>query len=145
MADFFDRANPNDAYDLREVFRIEREHVDEVAELLLAAWWARFDPQTALARRMHPHWSGRHPWIETVVREWARAAPESALQAVAEMDKQRVEPHQAAVRSLIRGWFEGNGSDPTPLLDVIDRSPIGPQPAVDRIPLDGKKDQSSQP
>lgn len=119
LGDFFARANPNDADDLLEVLRGDREHVDEVAEVLYAAWWAQFDAQGALEGRMLPNWSGRYPWIRTVVQEWTRRVPEHALKAVAEMDKKQVEPNQVAVTALIRAWFENDASDPTPLIDII--------------------------
>jgi len=38
---------------------------------------------------------------------------------VTEMNKASVEQRQAAVLALIRSWFENDGSDPTPLLEVI--------------------------
>ena len=119
LVDFFASVNPNEVYALREVMKAERDHVDEVAEVLFAAWWARFDPQSALAGRMSPHWSGRHPWIRTVVGEWTRRGSENALQAVSQMNKESIEKRQVAVLALIRGWFESDGSDPELLLPVI--------------------------
>ena len=101
LADFFTDANPNDVEDLLKVMQGDREHVDELAEILFAAWWAGFDPQGALEGRMLANWAGRYPWIRTVVKEWGRREPEPARQAVAKMDENQVEPHQVAVNSLI--------------------------------------------
>ena len=69
---------------------------------------------------MLANWAGRYPWIRTVVKEWGRREPEPARQAVAKMDENQVEPHQVAVNSLIRAWFENDAIDPTALVDLIE-------------------------
>jgi hypothetical protein len=86
----------------------------DVATLLLAEWWARFDPQGAF-EWTRSEWTGRHPAVVmSVVYAWATRAPEEARRALEEI---REPVHSKACReALISGWHE---SGKPGLLDFI--------------------------
>jgi len=119
LAHFFSQANPTDVEALLQVMQTHRKHVDAVAEMLFAAWWARFDPAKAFASRFLPPPSGRHPWVRAVMNEWTPNNPEAALAAVAAMGGEAWEGRQEAGRALIRNWFRAEGSEPEALLQVV--------------------------
>lgn len=120
LASFFERANGNDAIALRAVLQRERRRSDGVVEALFASWWARVDPAAAFREPTADPFEGRHPWIQAVVREWTRKAPQAALAAVMAMPSAPWEPRNAAARALARSWFDLEGADPHQLLDLLE-------------------------
>jgi hypothetical protein len=121
LALFFSDLIPTDVEAIEQVYRDQRRHVDEVAEVLFAAWWARFDPAGALDGRIPPNWGGDDPWTRTVVREWIRADPVSGLAAVMTIPPNPEAMRLEACRALIWGWFEHGDTDPDALIPVIDQ------------------------
>lgn len=119
LAHFFSQANPTDADALLGVMNEQRKHVDAVAEMLFASWWARFDPARALEERFPPPWSGRHPWVRAVLNEWTVSDPEAALAAVVAMGGESWVGRQEASRALIRNWFRAEGTQPERLLHIV--------------------------
>jgi hypothetical protein len=119
LAHFFSQANPTDAEGLRDVMNQERPHVDSIAEMLFASWWAGFAPELALEQRFHPPRTGRHPWVRAVFSQWARTDPETALAAAVEMPSESWAGRQEATRALMRNWFSTPESEPGPLLHAI--------------------------
>jgi hypothetical protein len=119
LAHFFSQANPTDAEGLREVMDDERPHVDAIAEMLFASWWAGFAPELALEQRIHPPRTGRHPWVRAVFSQWARNDPDAALAAAVAMPDDIWVGRQEATRSLVRNWFSTPETKPEPLLHAI--------------------------
>ena len=121
LSSFFAQVNPSNLETVEEVYKRALHEVDEVAEVFLAAWWARFDPAGAMGGRIPPSWGGNDLWTRTVIREWVRKDPEGARAAVAMLPPQPEAAKLEAFRSLIMGWFEHPDTDPDALLMVFNQ------------------------
>jgi hypothetical protein len=72
---------------------------------MLADWWARFDPEAALAWA-RSDWRAAHMGVlEAVLRAWARIDPQAAL-AEAESENRPIQ-QVTLVSAVLRGWEEG--------------------------------------
>jgi len=92
----------------------------DIEVILLAQWWAGFDPQAAW------EWSqreliGKHPSVvATAVRTWAARDPEGAREMVATIASP--DQRRASTEALISGWEE---SGQPGLLDYVAQLPYG--------------------
>lgn len=121
LTDFFSVQNPSHLETIEAVYTAERAQADKVAEVLFAAWWARFDPAGAFGGRIPPNWGGEDPWIRTVMREWVRKDPQTALAAALEVPSQPESVKLESLRAIVKGWFDHPQSDPDELLPIIDQ------------------------
>lgn len=121
LTDFFSQQNPTHLEIIEAVYTAERTQVDEVAEALFAAWWARFDPAGAFGGRIPPNWGGDDPWSRTVMREWVRKDPQTALAAALAVPPQPESVKLESLRSVVKGWFDHPQTDPNDLLAIIDQ------------------------
>ncbi len=121
LTDFFSQQNPTHLEIIEAVYTQERPQVDEVAEVLFAAWWARFDPAGAFGGRIPPNWGGDDPWSRTVMLEWVRKDPQTALAAALALPPKPESVKLESLRSVIKGWFDHPQTDPNDLLAIIDQ------------------------
>lgn len=88
--------------------------------VLLAEWWARFDPQAAFDWA-HEEWRAEHPGVvRTVLRAWAREDPEAALAAASTAGQQSL--RNSYRQAVIAGWEESGRSG---LLEFVEQLPPG--------------------
>jgi len=95
---------PDAIGDVRAAYDAVFVDVGDVEIVLLAEWWAQFDPRAAFdwTRR---EWAGQHPAVvAAVIRAWAARDPEQARQAVDEIALPVL--RSASVEALLRGWDE---------------------------------------
>ena len=121
LANFFSGLNASNLETVEEVYAFYRPDVDAVASVLFASWWARFDPGGAFAGRIPPNWGGDDFWTRSVVREWVRSDPSTALAAVEALPPQPEVVKLEAVRALVAGWFDHADTNPGDLLDLFNR------------------------
>lgn len=122
LAAFLDQTDPSVAMILHEVLR-ERESdliIDEVAEILLADWWAASDPESAFLHPVNPGWEGRHPWMRTILKRWTREDPVAAAMAVQSLPPGPLKGRLDGSRVVVDEWLSLDSMpDPRPLLEVI--------------------------
>ncbi len=138
LLDFFAAADPAWAEWLRaEIAKPDGSGLllDELAEILLASWWAKSDPEAAFAGRADPGWPNRHPWLREVMRAWAARDPLRAAEAATTLppnpDRGRVE----AARILVDHWWDQPASTELgPLYGLINELPVMPRAgAIQRL------------
>lgn len=123
LLDFLDETDPAVALTLHEKMRELRKDglVDEIAEILVASWWAEAAPETAFAHPINPQWADRHPWARTVIEHWGPEDPEAAAYAVQSMSAAPADGRTAATRAIVDAWIELETlPDPTPLFGVLE-------------------------
>lgn len=98
-----DDLTPEDLPSVRASYESLRPNLDANAILALMDWWARFDPEAALAFAQS---FGDISEIATiaVVRRWAQSDPTSAREQLEDSNATRSQPR--AVLALVRGWVE---------------------------------------
>jgi len=109
LLDLLDALGPDQTAELLAALDDARGLVDEVATVLVGAWWAEHDPRAAFESRPQ-RWGHGSIWIGTVTREWARHDPYVALEAVRQIPEAGESRRLLATRSLIRGWFESRAA-----------------------------------
>jgi len=122
LLDLLDETDPAVALALHEKMRELRKDglVDEIAEILVASWWAEAAPETAFAHPINPQWPDRHPWARTVIEHWGARDPEAAAYAVRGMSTAPADGRTAAARAIVDAWLELETlPDPTPLFGVL--------------------------
>ena len=93
----------------------------EVEQVLLAEWWAQFDPAAAFAWTRESH-KARHPRIVmTAVEAWARQDPHAALAEVFKLPELG-KMQEAGQVALVAGWDD---SGEPGLLDYLIAFPRG--------------------
>jgi hypothetical protein len=122
LAAFLDQTDPSVAMILHEMLR-ERDSdliIDEMAEILLADWWATSDPENAFRNPVDPGWEGRHPWMRTVLKHWTRQDPVAAAMAVQSLPPNPIKGRLDGSRVVVDEWISLDSMpDPRPLLAVI--------------------------
>ena len=118
LADFFAVADPKAALSLRETIRSGKSElkVDEITEILFARWWAGSDPESAFQNPINPSYSERHPWMRTVVLEWARQDPVAAATAVQKMPAGQALGRIEGARAIVDEW---SSLEPMPEPDAL--------------------------
>ena len=119
LSTFFSQLNASNVELVEEVYKQRLRDVDEVAKVLFAAWWARFDPAGAFNGRPDSHWGGNDAWVRAVIREWTRRDPAGALAAVEMIPAYPEARKLEANRSLIKGWFDHTETDPDELIVIF--------------------------
>src|SRR5262245_18051960 len=88
--------------DVRAAYRGVNFDTGDVELVLLADWWARFDPKAAFDWA-HQSKVGWHPSVlAAVIRVWAEQDPVAAGQAALSVQDERL--LQAALVGVVRGW-----------------------------------------
>lgn len=123
LSTFFAQLSPTNLELVESIYEAERPEVDEVARVIFAAWWARFDPGGAFGGRIPPNWGGDDSWSRTVMREWVRQDPATALEAALALPPRPEPVKLEALRSLVNGWFDHPDTDPDELLAIFDQLP----------------------
>jgi hypothetical protein len=123
LLDLLENLSPDDTSALLAALDDERAYVDEVATVLVGAWWTEHDPQAAFDSRPQ-RWGQGSLWIATVSREWARHDPLAALEAVKRIPEAGESRRLAATRALTQGWF-GSHAAPDELLSYIEEIQAG--------------------
>jgi hypothetical protein len=118
LPDLLESLGPDDTAGLVDALDDERAYVDEVATVLVGAWWTEHDPQAAFDSGPQ-RWGHGSTWIATVSREWARHDPHAALEAVKRIPEAGESRRLAATRALTQGWF-GSNAAPDELLSYIE-------------------------
>ncbi|MFK7898129.1 MAG: hypothetical protein AB8G23_20020 [Myxococcota bacterium] len=125
LLNYFKGATGADLPEIEAAYSEARPFLDPVSVSLLAQWWVQFDPVAAYNDGLNAVWMERRLWASAVFREWARIAPEAALEMAMAIPKESGQEWRRTVSlALIRGWFDG-GAEPAPLLDLIFRLPLG--------------------
>ena len=122
LLQLLDETDPAVALAMHEKMRELRKAgaVDEIAEILVASWWAEAAPETAFAHPVNPQWPDRHPWIRTVIQLWAPEDPEAAAYAVQSLSNAPADGRTAAARAVVAAWIDLDPlPDPTPLFGVL--------------------------
>lgn len=122
---YFDGATGADLPEIEAAFDAARLKLDPVSCTLLAQWWVQFDPTSAFNDGLDHAWMDRTLWASAVFREWARIAPQAALDRAMEIPEGAGQEWRRNIAlALIRGWFDG-GAKPAPLMDFITLLPLG--------------------
>lgn len=132
LVDYFEAARTDELPAIKLAYEEARPFVDNLAGSVLALWWTNQDPIAAYEEGLAAAWIEPDVWAATVVREWARLAPEAALRKVREVNQAGGDEGwtRTLVLALVRGWFDGD-RDPRPLIDLTRTLPIGrPQKEV---------------
>jgi hypothetical protein len=122
LAAFLDRTDPSAALGLHEILQQKRSGlvIDETTEMLFASWWAQSDPETAFRNPVNPPWADRHPWMRTVLKEWARRDPVAAAYAVQAMPAGPLKGRIEGARTVVDEWLKLDEiPEPRALLGVI--------------------------
>jgi len=123
LLDLLESLGPDDTATLLDALDDERAYVDEVATVLVGAWWTEHDPQAAFDSGPQ-RWGHGSIWIATVTREWARRDPHAALETVKRIPEAGESRRLAATRALTQGWF-GSNAAPDELLSYIEEIRAG--------------------
>jgi len=130
LSALLERTSPDRARDLRDLL-VNPEPgmiVDEIAESLVASWWARADPAAAFENAVDPAWSGRHPWLRNVLREWVKRQPLMAVEAVGTLPPEQERSRLEAARVVLDGWLALDDlPDPTPLVRLFRHLELKPR------------------
>ena len=122
LLELLDETDPAVALAMHEKMRELRKAgaVDEIAEILVASWWAEAAPEVAFAHPINPQWGDRHPWVRTVIQHWGPQDPEAAAYAVQSMSAAEADGRTAAARAVVDAWLELDElPDPGPLFGVV--------------------------
>lgn len=110
--EFFSSIDPSDASRVAELFKRSLAGQDEVSATLFASWWAQHDPRGALGGAYRWPWDGRKLGTRVVLYEWARVAPQQALEGLGGLPGLGAEEVENAGRAWVRG-FVASGSAPS--------------------------------
>jgi len=130
LAGLLRRAGPESLEEIRNAFETVFLDAAEIEVVLLAEWWADFDPKSAF------DWSrksrvAQHPLVtRSILEAWARRDPEAARVALESM----IEPmmRRACLDSLISGW---DASGRPGLIEYLREMPVGVEPLMAMAPL----------
>ncbi|MEM9174104.1 MAG: hypothetical protein AAGC67_02630 [Myxococcota bacterium] len=123
LLDLLDRTDPALALPFHEKLRELRQAglVDEIAEILVAHWWAEAAPDVAFAHPIPPRWPDRHPWVRTVLQEWTPRDPAAAAEAAQALADTPGSGRTAAARAVVDAWLELETlPDPAPLFGLLE-------------------------
>jgi hypothetical protein len=108
LVGYFSERPPEDLEAVRSALRKARYDTDPTGYLLLADWWARFDPEAAFADADDWPLHDRHLGPAAVIEAWARR---DARGASATVDAIRNEERRdRCLQGLIAGW-QDSGQD----------------------------------
>jgi hypothetical protein len=96
------RSGPEDLAEIRKGFESVFLDVAEIEIVLLAEWWAAFDPEGAFRWTQGARVANQTMVIRAVVRAWARRDPIAARDAVGRL----LDPitRRACLDALVSGW-----------------------------------------
>jgi len=104
LARLFQRLGPESLEEVRGAYDSVFLDLGEVDLVLLAEWWARFDPEAAV-EWTEREWRAEHPAVVVqVFRAWARSDPGAALQAAENFSNPLL--RRPYVHAVIAGWEE---------------------------------------
>ena len=129
LAALLQTLGPDDLEGVREGFQSIFLDLGATEQVLLAEWWAGFDPQGAF-QWAHESWQAEHPAIvATILRAWARRDPSAAM-AGAQVPNADIQVQYTA--AVLAGWEE---SGKPGLLEWVKSRPRGHerQQAIDVI------------
>jgi hypothetical protein len=112
LAEYFDRASPADLDATWQAYQSAEAYVDALALVLLADWWASFDPAGAFAHSLNWRFRDADAARFTIMRSWARQEPAAARRFTDE-NRNRANPNSdVLIQALVVGWAErGDASD----------------------------------
>jgi len=113
--------------EIRATLESRRLELDAAMGVELALWWTQRDPASAYDQGLRDYWIEGPLWGATVVREWARLDPESALAKVRGALASEGGPgwERTLSLALIRGWFDQPGRDLAPLVAFVETLEVG--------------------
>ncbi len=130
LAGLLQKLGPESLGDVREGFDSIFMDLGDTDQVLLAEWWARFDPAGAFDWAQST-WQAEHPAVaEAILRAWARRDPAAALAKA--MDLPSEELQIRLTQACLAGWEEAGAPG---LLEWIKARPPGPgrQMAIDVV------------
>lgn len=118
---YLEQATLADLPEITTSFRKNRLRLDPATATLFALWWTNQDPVSAYNDGLASRWLEGPVWASIVIREWARIAPEAALEGVRESIKREAgrDWERTLVLSLVAGWFDGEEVGAEPLIAFI--------------------------
>ncbi len=122
LTTLFDQTDPSAALALHEILAQKGSQlfIDEMAEILFARWWAESDPESAFLNPINPPWIERHPWMRTVLREWAQQDPIAAARAVQTLQAGPLKGRLEGARVVVDAWLTlETMPDPSSLMGAI--------------------------
>ena len=121
--------------EIADVLDQNHARIDAATGISVALWWVQQDPTSAMNEGLTHHWIEGPLWASTVIREWARLAPEQALGAASEALATQGGPnwHRTITIALVRGWFDEADRSPDQLIAFIGGLPPG---RAQKEPLD---------
>jgi len=121
LARYFDEASPADLEATLQAYESAEAYVDALALVLLADWWAGFDPPGAFDHTLGWRFRDADAARVTIVRSWGRRDPASAQGVV---DEHRGTPRSDLLsQALAVGWAEGE--DPSGVWAYLETLPRG--------------------
>jgi hypothetical protein len=104
LAELLREVGPSSVDDVRAGFETVVIDIGNLELVLLAEWWASFDPQAAF-EWMRLGFSSKHPAVITALfRAWGRTDPQAALEVI--NDAPFPDLRRAFYNSLVAGWDE---------------------------------------
>ena len=98
-----EHASQEDVSSLRDAIAKAALDVGDPELVVFAMWWARFDPNAALAWTS-AEWRAQSNFaIGQIFRMWAHADPEAAFKAIGQVPELR---QDAAFDAVVTGWHE---------------------------------------
>ena len=105
LATLFDRLGPESLEEVKAAYDSVFLDLGDTELVLFGAWWAGFDPNSAMAWTSY-HWTTRRsvPVLQGVMREWGGTDPVSALTAV--LGAPSPSEGRRWADNILRGWDE---------------------------------------
>jgi hypothetical protein len=104
LATFFAGASPEALAGIIEAYEASPLEIHDLELILLAEWWAAWDPQAARQWLAGQSGGKRYTATDTVFRVWARSVPPDALTAAEKIEN--ASDRKSAVRAVLIGWDE---------------------------------------
>lgn len=121
LATLFATASPEALDAIRDAYASAPPPANDLELILLAEWWAKFDPKAAYDWIKQFTGDQRFTASRSVFRVWARNAPGDALDAaqkLSDLDEQRI-----GIDAALIGWDESPHRD---LAEYVYELPLGP-------------------
>jgi hypothetical protein len=104
LAPLLGRLGPESLEQVREAYGSVFLDLGEIDLVLLAEWWAGFDPRAAFEWTLR-EWSAEHPAVVIqVFRAWGRSDPAAALEVAKQVRMETL--RRQYVHAVIAGWEE---------------------------------------
>lgn len=105
LAEILEELDPSHLDSVLDAYETVLFELGDPEIVLVAEWWARFDPEGAFRWTRH-NWAARVPTVvAAVIRAWARIDPEAAYAIVGPFNTGE-HPLAPYVMALVRGWEE---------------------------------------